>query len=157
MLKIIQSYMELDYGAIFAIYEESLQKEFTEERLLEDIKLSLHKHDGKLLLWDHNGKYVAAVRCEPYLDGYLIYGLETTPDYRKSGFATKLFKATIQYFAPQEKRLYSHIHKRNKPSLKLHEKLGVVEANDFAKLIDGTISQNYKTVVYVNKNTDMAK
>lgn len=156
MLKIIQACREVDDHTLLAIYAESLQKELTEAGLLEDIRVSIRKHNGALFLWEHDGIFVSTLRCEPYTDGYLIYGLETMPDYRRQGFATKLVEATISYLAQRGKSIYSHIHKRNKSSLALHKKLGFVEQLDYAKLIDGTVSQNYITAVYNTKNTDMA-
>ena len=82
---------------------------------------------------------------EPFEDGYLLEALETDPAYRKMGYAKKLIQAVIE--CNQRCKIYSHVHKRNYPSLATHEACGFTIYQDFARYISGTISCNAYTLV----------
>jgi len=70
-----------------------------------------------------SGRYVSALRLEPYRDGLLLEALETAPEQRRKGFAAALIRA-VQCFLEGKTKLYSHVDKRNLSSLKVHEKCG---------------------------------
>lgn len=92
--------------------------------------------------------YVSALRTEPFQDGYLLQALETAPDMRRNGYATRLLRSVI---GEMEKTgslpVYSHVSKSNLPSLKVHERCGFVKALDHAVYLDGSISSSAVTLV----------
>ena len=90
------------------------------------------------------GKYICALRLEPYCDGLLLEALETAPAYRRRGYAEKLILAAIAHFAG--KKLYSHVSKRNVPSLCVHEKCGFRRILEYAVYIDGSVNQRSCTL-----------
>ena len=96
-------------------------------------------------IWEENGKYVSALRLEPYEDGLLLEALETAPQYRRRGYGEKLIRAVQDAF-PQ--KIYSHVSKRNVPSLAIHKKCGFQQVLDYAKYIDGSVARNAVTLQY---------
>ena len=95
-------------------------------------------------VWEEEGKYICALRLEPYCDGLLLEALETAPAYRRRGYAEKLILAAIAHFAG--KKLYSHVSKRNAPSLCVHEKCGFRRILEYAVYIDGSVNQRSCTL-----------
>ena len=96
-------------------------------------------------LWQEEGVYVSALRLEPYQDGLLLEALETAPEQRRKGYAEKLIRAVLDAF-PQ--RIYSHVSKKNLPSLAIHKKCGFCQILDYAKYIDGSVARNAVTLQY---------
>lgn len=96
-------------------------------------------------IWEENGTYVSALRLEPYEDGLLLEALETAPQYRCRGYGEKLIRAVQDAF-PQ--KIYSHVSKRNVPSLAIHKKCGFQQVLDYAKYIDGSVARNAVTLQY---------
>jgi GNAT superfamily N-acetyltransferase len=96
-------------------------------------------------LWVENGIYISALRLEPYEDGLLLEALETAPQYRRRGCGEKLIRAVQEAF-PQ--RIYSHVGKKNVPSLAIHKKCGFCQVLDYAKYIDGSVARNAVTLRY---------
>ena len=96
-------------------------------------------------LWVEDGRYRSALRLEPYEDGLLLEALETAPKYRRQGYAEKLMRAVQEAF-PQ--KIYSHVSKRNKASLAIHEKCGFRQVLDYARYIDGSVAHNAITLCY---------
>lgn len=96
-------------------------------------------------IWEENGVYISALRLEPYEDGLLLEALETAPVFRRQGYAEKLIRA-VQAEFPQ--RIYSHVSKKNAPSLAIHEKCGFCRVLDYARYIDGSVARNAVTLRY---------
>ena len=96
-------------------------------------------------IWEENGVYISALRLEPYEDGLLLEALETAPAERRKGYAEKLIQAVQDAF-PQ--RIYSHVSKKNAPSLAVHKKCGFRQVLDYAKYIDGSVNRNAITLCY---------
>ena len=94
-------------------------------------------------IWQEEGKYVSALRLEPYQDGLLLEALETAPHSRRKGYAAALIKAVLETFG--EKKIYSHVSKRNTASLRTHEKCGFHRIADHAVYADGSVMQNHVT------------
>lgn len=159
MLKVFHDHKELHIHNLFRVYEESLKQKAQHEGCsiiqaeddfifyLEEVFFS--SPDAFYAVWTENARYVSALRIEPYEDGFLLSGLETAPDERSKGFATKLLLAVKEY-ATGTNRLpvYSHIHKGNSVSLALHRRCGFVQKSDFGRLIDGTVSGQYYTLMW---------
>lgn len=97
-------------------------------------------------VWSVDGVYKAALRLEPYRDGLLLEGLETAPEARRKGYATKLLSYVLSHLQDCEfSYVYSHVHKRNLSSVSLHKKIGFQIISDMAVYIDGTVTQQSYT------------
>ena len=96
-------------------------------------------------IWLEQGNYRAALRLEPYRDGLLLEALETAPSHRRKGCAEKLLRAVL---SSEHGKIYSHVHKKNLPSMKLHEKMGFRRISESAVYIDGSVSQACCTLCY---------
>lgn len=161
MLAVINCFDDIDIVALREIYEETLgqmRDDYSDgygpynsvyQCLTDDLLDFFRVSNSKLFLWVSECYPVAAVRCEPHGDGVLISYLETKPCMRGNGYATALLCATIEHLKSYGvKQIYSHVNKRNKASLSVHKASGFQIQDDFAKLLDGTISQNYYTLQY---------
>ena len=96
-------------------------------------------------IWLEGDTYVSALRLEPYQDGLLLEALETAPEYRKQGYAYRLVEAVKERFPG---KIYSHVSKRNTPSLRTHEKCGFRKILEHAVYIDGTVARNAYTLCF---------
>ena len=85
-----------------------------------------------------NERYVSALRLEPYRDGLLLEALETAPDCRCKGYAKNLIQAVLDQYAGV--KIYSHVDKRNLPSLRTHETCGFRRILEYAVYIDGSVN-----------------
>lgn len=157
MLKRITNIKELSFPMLMKVYAETNCKTAREEWpdlpegfALEKTERDFHDYlqgvffrtDGAVYaLWEVDGKYVSALRLEPYKDGLLIEALETAPDQRRKGYGRALVQAVMH--SVEYKKLYSHVEKRNSASLKLHESCGFVRELDLAVYIDGSV--NYRS------------
>ena len=121
---------------------EGFALEKTERDFHDYLQGVFFRTDGAVYaLWEVDGKYVSALRLEPYKDGLLIEALETAPDQRRKGYGRALVQAVMH--SVEYKKLYSHVEKRNSASLKLHESCGFVRELDLAVYIDGSV--NYRS------------
>lgn len=100
--------------------------------------------DSRYCVWLEDGKYVSALRLEPYRDGLLLEALETAPEQRHKGYGRRLMQAALGQI--QGKPVYSHVGKRNAASLALHMGCGFEKIQDCAVYIDGSVSQNAVTL-----------
>ena len=146
MLKIVSSIAELNIDQYLAVYRQSNQDFKADEQMLTYLREDFFSIKGAVCaLWVVNGRYVTALRLEPHKNGYLITALETAPQDRRKGYAKSLLQAVMRkYCLP----IYSHVAKNNKPSLHLHLVCGFQVYADCATLLDGTVSQNYSTLLY---------
>ena len=100
-------------------------------------------------LWSAEEKYVSALRLEPFQDGLLLEALETAPKERKKGYAVQLIRAVQAWLAERGHiKVYSHVHKRNIPSLRIHEKCGFHQILEHAVCIDGSVNHYCCTLCY---------
>jgi GNAT superfamily N-acetyltransferase len=153
MLYLADKLSRLTFSQLMAVYAESNRENAEEfwpelsenERLLraeeafyQYLKESFFKTSGAVYaMWMQGGKYAAALRLEPYEDGLLLEALETHPEYRNRGFASDLLTAVLEKFP---EKIYSHVGKRNTPSLRVHEKCGFRTIKDYAVYIDGSVN-----------------
>lgn len=160
MLYYAHALCELQFGALMQIYLEGNQENAAdnypdrsagEGLLLAEQDFYAYLRDvffptaGALYaIWVENGGYVSALRLEPYQDGLLIEGLETAPDARRNGYAKALMQAVQRDHS--DTILYAHIHKKNVPSLALHETSGFSRIYEHAMYIDGSINDRCCTV-----------
>lgn len=165
MLKIITTIAELNFEELLEVYREDIQDNGA--RFFPDLSgAELFRKSGDSFisylredffcqegafyaLWVVEGQYKAALRMEPYNDGLLLEALSTAANERRKGYGYHLVSEVLKYLPtlPYEV-VYSHINKRNTPSLELHKKCGFQPFSDSAKYIDGTVTQNSCTMCY---------
>lgn len=165
MLSIARNLGQLSFGKLMEVYLEAnrengaeLAPEETEERKLqlaeEDFYTYLHdsffkKPDAVYYIWEEAGSYVSALRLEPYRDGLLLEALETAPKRRRQGYATRLMNAVLFTLSEQGSVcVYSHVNKKNIPSLKIHQHCGFQIISDYAAYIDGSVNHRAYTLQY---------
>ena len=162
MLYVAKSLKELNFSALMDIYIEGNREngadmwpDELEGRQLAQAEQGFYQYlrecffptpGAAYYIWGENGKYVSALRLEPYQDGMLLEALETAPDQRKKGYAKDLIRAV--QVAGLAKKIYSHVSKRNVPSLRTHEACGFRKILDYAVYADGSVMNNHVTFVY---------
>ena len=104
---------------------------------------------ARYYVWEENGNYVSALRLEPYRDGMLLEALETHPEYRRMGYAASLIWAVQE--VSSDAKIYSHVSKRNKASLKTHEKCGFHRIAENAIYADGSVTSRSCTLCWEGK------
>ena len=162
MLFIARTLRELDFSQLMAVYAEGNRENAAdfypdlpegqgilqaEQDFHQYLRESFFKTPGAYYaVWLEEGRYVSALRLEPYKDGMLLEALETVPDQRRKGCAQRLLRAVL----PMEKKVYSHVSKRNIPSLKVHEKCGFRRISEQAVYIDGSVNGKCCTLCIEN-------
>ena len=166
MLKIATSLKDLSFSRLMEVYIESNLENGEDQwpELSEDRRLLLAEQGfydylresffcttgAAYAVWELDGKYVSALRLEPYKDGLLLEALETAPAERRKGYAEALIRA-VQHRTGGTK-IYSHVHKSNVPSLMIHEKCGFRRIMEYAVYIDGSFNHRCCTMIYVNES-----
>ena len=165
VLRVITSVSQLNIDELLAIYrEESMcngalryphcapaqQLLKAENEFIGYISEVFFRASGAFYaLWIENGHYCAALRMEAYRDGLLLESLETKHELRRRGYAHKLLTASLEYAASLGfAGVYSHVDKRNVPSLRAHEKAGFQRISESAAYIDGTVTQKSCTFYF---------
>lgn len=164
MLQIITESRNLDFFLLTKVYQQSNDEKASQmnhklsnnERALlvqQDFIDYMHaffcQSGSFVAVWVEDGEYCAAARVEPFEDGFLLNGLETSPDYRNRGIGTNLLQSIVSYVQEKNlKPLYSHVSKSNHPSLRVHDKCGFVRIKDCARYIDGSVYWSSCTLCY---------
>ena len=152
---------ELDFSALMEIYAQSnrdngkekypsfseeKQKQLVEDDFADYLRESFFSQMGaKYAVLSDGNQYCSALRLEPYNDGLLITALETRPDKRCMGYGKKLVLLVLQ---EHDCPIYSHIHKKNLPSLSLHASCGFSKVLDYAQYLDGTVTTHAATYCF---------
>lgn len=165
MVRLYHKLYELDFAGLMQIYIEANRENGSELYSEESasMQLALAEQDFYAYLHDvffkipgavyavceEAGLYVSALRLEPYEDGLLLEALETRPDMRRKGYAKKLICEVLRTL-PEGKNVpvYSHVHKKNVPSIRTHESCGFRKIKDYAVYVDGTVSSWTVTMCY---------
>lgn len=166
MLIIAEKLHTLSFSSLMEIYEEGnrekareqwpdLPPEFAlqmaEQEFYQYLRESFFTTKGAVYaVWRVNGKYVSALRLEPYRDGLLLAALETAPAERRHGYGEALIRAVLEYVGAS--KVYSHVHKQNEASLKLHEKCGFQQILEFAVYLDGSVHRKCRTFCHESGN-----
>lgn len=164
MLVIAKSFKDLRFGELMQVYEQSNLEAAAEYRNLPAMfALQLAEQDFRQYLqevffrtpgafcciWEKNGRYVSALRLEPYRDGLLLAALETVPAFQKRGYASILIRAVQQHLAVSGgAKIYSHVNKQNTASLRTHEKCGFRVISDCAVYLNGSVDSHCSTFLY---------
>lgn len=161
MLILATSLWQLRFGELMEVYADSIAEKASDwPNLPHGYALTLAEQDFRqyldevffrtpdalCALWEESGKYVSALRLEPYKDGLLMEGLETHPGERKKGYAAMLIAAVQRHLGSV--KIYSHVNKRNLASLRTHEKCGFVQISDHAVYINGSVDYRCCTLLY---------
>lgn len=162
MMKIIQSFNELNFRMLADVYLQSCQQSgkqnypdyppaqqilLAEQDLYGDVKCFFEDKNAFYAVWELEGRYVSVLRMEPYKDGLLLEGLETAPEERGNGYAKLLLQSVLSNLSTQEiPVIYSHIDKKNTPSLAVHIACGFEKIGDCAVYTDGSVSHNAYTM-----------
>lgn len=172
MLRIVHRMNELRFSELMDIYIEgniengsdcypnllpSQQIREAEQDFYQYLNDVFFRQEGSFYaLWELDGCYLSALRLEPYEDGLLISALETLPNVRQQGYASRLICAVIEHLAEQGSgTLYSHVSKKNAASLKAHMKCGFRIIKDHAVYSDGSVLHSSYTLAYdYNKNSE---
>ena len=160
MLCIAKKLRDLSFSALMEVYMESNREkaelEFSDlsiEQGIYHVEQDLYHYLWEVFfrtpgsvyfLWQENGRYLSALRLEPYKDGLLLEALETAPEYRRKGYAEALLREALS----GNGKIYSHVHKNNVPSLRIHEKLGFRRISETAAYIDGSVNDHCCTLCY---------
>lgn len=162
MLRLIHSIRTLPFGALMEVYAESNREngqEFwpelsdgeqllrAEQEFYQYLQQVFFKTEGACYcLWEADGRIVSALRLEPYRDGLLLEALETAPDHRHKGYATALIRAVQAQLG--KCKIYSHVGKRNIPSLNAHLACGFRRISEQAVYADGSVNERCCTLLY---------
>lgn len=149
MLRIFFDFRELDFEKLSAVYGYDETDRYSQRNDFYDyLREDFFRVTGAFYaVWELEGRYVSALRVEPYRDGYLIEALETRPEVRGKGYAKNLLNGVLQCDAiPSEGNVYAHIHKNNRASLAVHKACGFERILEHAVFIDGSVFHNSCTV-----------
>jgi len=162
MLRIIRSMKELDFAGLMEVYIEgnrengadhypgetqSRQMFLAEQDFHQYLRECFFPTEGAFYaVWQQSGKYVSALRMEPYRDGLLLAALETAPEQRCRGYACDLIRATFAQL--KDVKVYAHVSKGNIPSLKTHQKCGFRRILEYAVYADGSVMSSSCTMYY---------
>ena len=158
MLLIMKRLEELDFSALMDVYIEGNREKAEEygdggllqaereffDYLREDF---FRQKDAFYAVWQVAGRYVSALRLEPYGDGWLLEALETAPNHRKQGYAKALMAEVLDMMG--ESVVYSHVSRRNEASLRTHYSCGFQKHLDHVVYLDGSVSNRAVTLRYV--------
>lgn len=156
MLRIINRMGQLNFRQLMDVYEEGNRENasqlFPKEPEEQGILLaeqSFYQYlrecffvvpEAFYAVWELNGRYVSALRMEPYQDGFLLEALETLPTERRKDYASELIKAVLEHMG--QAKIYSHVSKKNMASLRTHEKCGFHRTLEHAVYADGSVLSN---------------
>lgn len=153
MLLVADALRKLDFAALMDVYIEGNLEKAEEGMTLLDAEENFRAYlrdvffqtpGGVYYIWLEGGRYVSALRLEPYRDGWLLEALETAPEQRRKGFAERLLREVLAQHP--DRRIYSHVGKRNRASLRVHEKCGFRRILDHAVYIDGSVNDRAYTL-----------
>lgn len=164
MLLVAKNLGELSFGHLMEVYEEGNRENGVERwpELPEGQQLLLAEQDflqylrevffpvpgAVYCIWEEGGRYVSALRLEPYRDGLLLEALETAPAERRKGYGEALIGAVMQRCG--HSKIYSHVGKWNEPSLKIHQKCGFRRILEYAVYADGSFNHVCCTLLHEN-------
>lgn len=153
VLLVARSLRELQFSELMEVYiegnlekaEDGLSLPEAEQAFWQYLKEDFFSAAGAAYyVWVVSGRYVSALRLEPYKDGLLLEALETAPEERRKGYAAALIRAALE--AEHTRPIYSHIDKRNAASLAVHERCGFHRVAEFAAYIDGSVNDRACTM-----------
>ena len=162
MLIIAKRMNDFSFGKLMEVYAEGnlengqdlwpdepqwRQIALAEQEFYSYLRQIFFKTDGvACLIWEEHGRYISALRLEPYRDGLLLEALETSPEHRRMGYGTLLVKAALEYAG--NVKVYSHVGKQNVPSLRTHERCGFRRILEYSVYADGSVNDRCCTLCH---------
>ena len=162
MLKIVHRMGDLSFSKLMAVYAEGNRinglcnyPELSDARQVFQAEQDFYQYLRECFftvpgafyaVYTVENHYISALRMEPYRDGLLLEALETVPEERGKGYASSLLQDVLREV--KDKKVYAHVHKKNIPSLKVHEKCGFVRISECASYIDGSVNGQCCTMLY---------
>ena len=129
--KLMDVYAESNYENTDYFFPEETDKAVAVRKVEEGfcgfLKDEFFAHDENAYwVLEENGIWVSALRLNLIEKGlYYLEALETKPDYRKQGYATKLLSGVIEKLRSDGPfRICDCISKKNIASIRTHEKCG---------------------------------
>lgn len=160
MLIIVRSLRELNFGELMRVYVEGnlengaeLYADFSENEQLLRAEADFYTYlrecfftvpGAVYAVWEEGGRYICALRLEPWQDGLLLEALETAPEKRGRGYAKMLMRAVLDTIP--DKTAYSHVSKKNTASLAVHAACGFERILEHALCADGSVMTNLCTL-----------
>lgn len=157
MLKSFDHLEDLNFSLLMELYREGneengeyLYPEESPQRRLALAESDFRKYlsedffscpNARYWIWCENGRYLSALRLEPFRDGLLLEALETHPDFRRLGHAKALLCAVLRQL-PAGTTLYSEVSKKNAASLATHRACGFTKLQDYSDF-DGERSDRH--------------
>ena len=122
------------------------QRELVREELRLDLRDGFFRQKGAAgyILTEADGTYLSGAWLEPYRDGILLQALTTRPDRRREGHADRLLRSLLGEL-PAGSRVYSHVGRTNAASAGVHLGCGFRKTQEFAVMLDGTVTTAYHT------------
>lgn len=162
MLKIVYSLKDLQFSALMAVYEEGnrengeelyphlpagRQLAQAEQDFYDYLRTGFFTQEAdRCCIWEEEGLYISALRLQRYKDGLLLEALETHPRFRGRGYAKKLMRAALE--TVECEKIYSHISRRNAPSVAAHMACGFQKILDYSVYADGSVNSRCDTYLY---------
>jgi len=162
MLVVATSLRELSFSRLMEVYiEGNMEKAqsfwpdlpegqgllYAEQEFYQYLQEGFFVYPGAVYcIWEVQGRYVSALRLEPYEDGLLLEALETAPDFRRKGYAEKLMREVLARWMGI--KIYAHVDKRNIASLNIHCRCGFERIKEYAVYIDGSVNERCCTLVH---------
>ena len=145
MMEIATSLGQLDIDQLANVYEQTLEQSgdflLAYQDFIAGTQAFFEEPAAFYALWSVDGRYVSALRVEPYNGGWLIAGLETAPISRYKGYAKALLSGVLEYL-PEGSKVYSHVDKDNITSLAVHAACGFMKELDHAVYLNGSVSNH---------------
>ena len=160
MLLIAKRLADLNFSKLMDVYIEGNQEKAeaygaygllqAEREFCDYLREDFFRQKGAFYaVWSEQGRYVSALRLEPFKDGWLLEALETLPDHRGKGYAKKLLSSVLDYLG--QNVVYSHVSKRNEASLRTHFACGFEVYSDHAVYVDGSVTSRAYTLRFMPK------
>ena len=145
MLKTVKSMQELDFAKLADVYADQIKQPSEQEDFYLYLVDFFNDPNMVYHIWEDGGEYLCALRTEPYKDGLLVAGLHTKCRYRNKGYAKLLLSEVYEFYGVS---MYSHVEKRNIPSVRAPLACGFEKILDHAVFIDGSVSWNSFTLFH---------
>lgn len=133
---------------------EDLEEAIKAEGLyfVEFLKKFMSKTQSRYYVLEVNGQWVSALRLTKIDDFYYMEALETAPEQRRNGYASKLIKDVISLLKVCGKVVMrSNVNKTNMASLATHKKCGfAIERETALNYLTGKTNEQCYGMIYVS-------
>ena len=149
MLVLMESMSHPQLSAAMRLYANSRERDrIGDARAVYEFFLDFFSQkDAFCAGWVTEDGMCSVLRIQHYTDGVLLTGVETAPLQRSRGHAYALICTVLAHLRQRGvRKVYSHVDRKNIPSLKLHEKCGFYKLRDTARLLYGSVTAKMDTL-----------